>query len=284
MSTSTPEPIPMLLYHSISDTPSRWISPLTVSPAAFARHLDLIADSGRAVVTVSELLRGLDGRRPMPRRPIVITFDDGFADNLTVAAPLLAARDMVATVYLTTGALGGASPGGDRMLGWPQVAELAAAGHEVGAHTHRHPELDLVSAAFARQEITRCKHAIEDRLGAPVESFAYPFGYSSPMVRDLVAEAGYGSACSVKNALTSTAPPRFQIPRLAVGARMPDRHLQRWLAGKGAPVGRSGERTVSRGWRAWRLARSVGRAPRVWPQATSDSADISTGPVTKDWY
>jgi hypothetical protein len=72
--------IPILRYHSVSTDPAGWIAPLSVSPATFADHVDLIAASGRTAMTVSELSAALTGRRPLPRRPIVITFDDGFAD------------------------------------------------------------------------------------------------------------------------------------------------------------------------------------------------------------
>lgn len=223
-------------------------------------------------MTMSQLRAALDGRIPIPHRPVVITFDDGFADTLITAAPLLAARHLVATVYLTTGAIGAESPGGDRMLDWSQVHELAAAGHEVGAHTHRHPELDMVDSSLAQWEIAHCKRVIEDNLGVGVGAFAYPFGYSSPAVRRMVAETGYSSACCVKNALSSAADSRFQMPRLTVGAAKRDRSLALWLAGSGAPIGRNGERAVSRAWGLWRWTRSRRRTPPVWTAAKPGSS------------
>lgn len=260
-----PEPIPILLYHSVSDDPSSWISRLAVTPRAFARHLDALSAAGRTPLTISHLREGLAGRLPMPDRPVAITFDDGFADTLTLAAPLLAERRMVATVYVTTATVGGVSPGGDRMLDWAQVGELAARGHEIGAHSHRHPELDMVPLDVARREVGQCKEILECHLGGAVDSFAYPFGYSSAAVRDLVREAGYRSACSVKNAFSSGTDPGLQIPRLTVGAATGDARLARWLGGGGAPVGRRGERPVSRAWQAWRWTRSRWREPELWP-------------------
>jgi peptidoglycan/xylan/chitin deacetylase (PgdA/CDA1 family) len=261
------QPIPILLYHSVSDEPSSWISRLTVRPRAFARHLDAVRAAGRTPLTISHLCEGLAGRLPLPDRPVAITFDDGFADTMTVAAPLLAERRMVATVYLTTATIGGTSPGGDRMLDWSQVGDLTALGHEVGGHSHRHPELDMVSADVARREVWQCKQTLEERLGHAVPSFAYPFGYSSPAVRSMVRDAGYWSACSVKNAISSGDDPSYQIPRLTVGAATSDARIARWLGGEGAPVGRRGERSVSRAWQVWRWTRSRWREPQTWHEA-----------------
>ena len=101
--------IPILRYHSVSANPDPWIAPYAVAPATFARHVDLITASGRTAMTVSELCAALTGRIPLPHRPIVITFDDGFAD-FAYAARVLSEHYLPSTVYLTTGALRGRVP------------------------------------------------------------------------------------------------------------------------------------------------------------------------------
>lgn len=256
-------PIPVLLYHSVADDPSSWISGFTVTPRTFARHLDAVVESGRTALTVPQLREALATGR-LPERPVLITFDDGFADTLTAAAPALLARNLIATVYVTTGVVGGISPGGDAMLDWSQITDLVAMGHEIGAHSHSHPELDMLRDRDARREVTVCKNVLEEKLGREMSSFAYPFGYSNPAVRRMVAEAGYASACSVKNALSSAADPAHEIARLTVTPRTSDSRLRMWLTGTGAPVGRVKERLITRGWRTWRSTRSRWVTPASW--------------------
>ena len=78
--------IPILLYHSVSADPAGWIAPYAVTPQVFARHVDLIVESGRTPMTVSELRRALYGRTALPSKPVVVTFDDGFADFAEASA------------------------------------------------------------------------------------------------------------------------------------------------------------------------------------------------------
>lgn len=259
--------IPVLLYHAVADRPSHFIAPYTARPATFRRHLDMVAATGATTLTVSGLVTALR-TGTLPPRAVLVTFDDGYRDTLTVAAPALAERGMVATTYLTTGVVGAQSPGGDPMLTWAQVGELAAHGHEIGAHSHTHPQLDTLSTPALRPEIAGSRARLRERTGLPIDSFAYPHGYSDARVRRAVREAGFTSACSVKNALSSPGDPPFTLSRLMVLATTTDVEVGGWLAGRGAPVGRADERWLTRGWRWARRARAhVGSAPVGWPGA-----------------
>lgn len=249
-------PIPVLLYHAIGTERSSWIAPFTVSAATFARHLELIANSGRTGLTVDELHQALTADTPLPASPVVITFDDGFAEVAEVAAPLLAKWRLPATIFLTTGYLDGRSPGGDRMLSWAAARELLAEGFEIGAHSVSHPQLDTLPIAAARHEIVCSGRELEDRLDAPIRSFAYPHGYSSPAVRRLVREAGYESACAVHNAFSHVDDRTHAIARLTVTADTTDEQLERWLAGEGARIAGSRDRAATRAWRCARRLRT----------------------------
>ena len=98
--------VPILLYHSVAEEPSEFIAPYTVSPATLGRHLDAVAATGATTLTVSDFLAAR-AAGTLPARPVLVTFDDGYRDTLTVAAPALAERGMVATTYITTGVVGG---------------------------------------------------------------------------------------------------------------------------------------------------------------------------------
>ena len=193
---------------------------------------------------------------------MLVTFDDGYRDTLTNAAPALVERGMSATTYVTTGVVGSVSPGGDPMLTWPQIGELAGMGHEIGAHSQTHPQLDTLSCRPMRREIAGSRARLQAGTGLPIESFAYPHGYSDARVRRAVREAGFTSAASVKNALSPPDDPLFTLARLMVMTTTTDDEFAGWLAGRGVPVGRDDERLLTRGWRWYRRARARVGAPR----------------------
>jgi peptidoglycan/xylan/chitin deacetylase (PgdA/CDA1 family) len=249
--------VPILLYHSVSDDPASWIRRFAVTPEAFRAHLALVAEHGAEALTVSGFVDALaHGPEALPARPVLITFDDGFADFHEHALPALADRGLASTLYVTTGFLGRRTgPGeasGERMLDWRQLAEVRDAGVEIGGHTHSHPQLDTLRPARAGDEVVRCKSLLEERLGVAVGSFAYPHGYFGPRVRRLVVEAGYSSACGVKNAFSSPGDDPFSLARLTVEATTPPSRIAAWLAGEGADSAWTSERVRTRAWRLYR--------------------------------
>src|SRR5205823_843010 len=172
---------------------------------------------------------------------------------------------LVSTLYVATGLLPGGpdAPVDDgiasHMLDWPQLAGLREAGVEIGAHSHTHPHMATLGSARAGEEIRRSKALLESAIDAPVDTFAYPHGYSSARVRRLVRDAGFRGACGVKNALSSPRDDRFALARLMIGADTSADDVERWLRREGAPAGRSGEGLRLRAWRAYRRARALVR-------------------------
>ena len=267
--------LPVLLYHSITDDASSEVTRFAIAPKVFEEHMRHLAEEGYSSMTVTEFLPVLlsqaspgDRSGVLPDRPVLVTFDDGFRDFLTTAVPIMQRHGIVATLYATTGFMGddgapGANRSGDEMLSWRELAEVAGQGVEVGGHTHSHPMLDTLPHAAARDEITRCKALIEERTGAPVASFAYPHGYSSAWVRRVVAEAGYTSACAVKNAMSHTGDDPFAIARLMLEATHTRSDFLRMLSGDGVPVARPRDRWKTRGWRAARRGLAAGHRLRA---------------------
>ena len=213
--------VPILMYHEISPA-GETDSCLAVSPGAFAGQLAYLHEAGFQTVTagrLAEVLAGSPGG--LPDRAIVITFDDGFEDFHRRALPLLDQYGYTATVFVTTGWVQDAGPHAagqrpGRMLSWSQVAEVAQAGMEVGAHSWQHPQLDQLPGAALREELYASKAQLEDRLGRPVPGLAYPFGYSSTRVRRIAREAGHHYGCAVSNALLNPAADLLALPRLTV--------------------------------------------------------------------
>ncbi|MEU3663652.1 polysaccharide deacetylase family protein [Streptomyces sp. NPDC032940] len=246
------------------DEPPDWIAEFTVGPREFAAHLDAIVDSGRTPVTIGAVADHFAGRAPLPPRPVLLTFDDGFADLPGPTAEALADRSLPATAYLTTGAV---TPGGRSllppapMMTLGQAAELERAGMEIGSHTVTHAQLDTLSGKALAYELRVSKDMLEDALGRPVRHLAYPHGYNSPRVRAMSARAGYETATAVRHALSSDRDERYRIARLIVRRGHTVADVRAWLSGGGARVApyRDGPRTV--GWRWYRRARAVVRGP-----------------------
>jgi peptidoglycan/xylan/chitin deacetylase (PgdA/CDA1 family) len=126
-----------------------------------------------------------------------LTFDDGFLDNLQILAPLLAAEGVPATVFVPTGWLGQTHPYAPqtRVMTADEVLELRSHGVEIGSHTHGHPDLSTLDGDAVLEELRRGKRELEDLLGEPVETLAYPFGRADAGTREAARAAGFVAAC-----------------------------------------------------------------------------------------
>lgn len=253
--------VPILMYHSVTDSPNKETRPLAVRTSDFTDQLAYLKDGGFTPLTVAELVGSLHGTGPtMPDRPVVITFDDGYADFHTEALPVLDRFGFSSTVFLTSGWVDDAGPWAagrplDRMLSWSQAREAAAHGAEIAGHSHSHPQLDQLDDRDLRQELRRNKGLLEDRIGQPVTTMAYPYGYSSPRVRREVRKAGYWAACSVNNAIAAEGHDLLAIPRLTVGRSTTMRKFQLAMEGRGVPLLYLKERALTKGYAVVRRTR-----------------------------
>ena len=255
--------VPILMYHSVTDRPGAETRGLAVRPRDLADQLAHLRDAGFTPLTFADLTRTWRDNWPaLPPRPVVITFDDGYADFHTTALPILDQFGFAATVFVTTGWLADAGPHAagrplDRTLTWSQLKEAAAHGVELAGHSHSHPQLDQIDAAALREELTLNKALLEDEIGTPVTTMAFPYGYSNARVRRTVAAAGYEAACSVDNAVADRSHDRFSVPRLTVGRGTTLATFQAAVAGKGVSALYLKERTLSNGYLVVRRTRSA---------------------------
>jgi peptidoglycan/xylan/chitin deacetylase (PgdA/CDA1 family) len=256
--------VPVLGYHSISDEYRDGTLRWSVSPADFDEQMALILARGHTPLTVSRYAAALRGEAPLPPRPVLITFDDGFADLAETALPVLIRYGLRATAYVITSRLGvQPPPGGDPTLCWDRLRELRTYGVEIGSHSRTHHALDCLRPRELRLEIARSRRELEDGLQASVSSFAYPYGYHSPAVRRAVRAAGYSSACAVKNALSHEEDDVFAIARVLIERRTGAAALETLLDGDGWPLAWRGEHLRTRGWRAYRRVRHFVHSARA---------------------
>jgi peptidoglycan/xylan/chitin deacetylase (PgdA/CDA1 family) len=146
----------------------------------------------------------------------------------------------------------------DKMLTRAQVRALAAAGIEIGAHTHSHPELDQLPDAMLRRELGDSRALLEDCIGAPVRALAYPFGYSTPRVRLVARAAGYRRAAGVRNVRATSSDNLFMLPRLTIRRRTNQTDFAAIMAGADGRIFRR-DRLLTAGWASVRGVRRAGK-------------------------
>ncbi|CCK31209.1 polysaccharide deacetylase [Streptomyces davaonensis JCM 4913] len=254
--------VPILMYHAVSSEPSDATRGLSVSPEAFAEQMAVIAELGLSPVGTADLAACWRHGRPLPARPVLVTFDDGYEGVHRHALPVLAKHGFPATLFVTTGWLRGPYDTGgalDTMLDWDQVRELAAAGVEIGGHSHTHPQLDQLPDDALRRELILCKEIVSDQLGTVPASFAYPYGYSSRRVRETVRETGYAQALAVGNGLARRRQGPYALRRVTVRRSTGAEEFQRLVEGRAITRTFARDLALTKGYAMVRRARQVRR-------------------------
>lgn len=207
----------ILTYHAVESGPP----PLFVEPAVFEAHLQVLSDAGAVVLTLSSLARRLrDGS--LPDRAVALTFDDAFASVVSEALPRLRRRGWPATVYCVAGHLGGtndwptqpAAVPRRRLASADELAELAAAGFEIGAHTLTHPPLSQLSGDALHKEVVDCQHRLEAIVGQPVRTFACPYGDCPQGAARQLLERTYDAVCITALDTVGPAADPYALPRV----------------------------------------------------------------------
>ncbi|GHF81717.1 polysaccharide deacetylase family protein [Streptomyces griseosporeus] len=255
-------PVPILMYHAVAAGPNSATRALSVAPEAFAEQMALLGDRGLTPVTTATLAACWRSGAPLPERPVLITFDDGYEGVHRHALPVLAEHGFPATLFVSTGWLRGAHDTGgalDTMLDWDQVRELAASGVEIGGHSHTHPQLDQLDDMRLRRELTRCRDIVAGELGALPVSFAYPYGYSSRRVRQAVRDAGFAQALAVGNALAHRRQGPYALRRVTVRRGTGIDEFARLVEGRAITRTFARDRVLTKGYAMVRRARQIRR-------------------------
>lgn len=193
----------VLCYHAVSE---RWPADLSVTPDALERQVGALLRRGYRAVTFAEAVAAGEGRR------LAVTFDDAYRSVRERALPILDRLGVPATLFVPTAYVGDERPmswpGVDRWLGGEHesellclgvegLADLRGHGWEIGAHTHTHPRLTTLAAEDLAAELERPRALLEQWLGAPCTTLAYPYGDVSPAVVTAAGAAGYEAAASL---------------------------------------------------------------------------------------
>lgn len=204
--------VPILMYHLVNTPPPGTPnSELWVPAAAFRAHMQALADAGYRGVTLDALLDNWQHRVALPRKPVVVSFDDGYGSQVRNAMPIL------------------------RRLGWPgvlnlevknlsiaggitkaQVRRLIAAGWEIDAHTLTHLDLTTLDPAAVRHEVGGSRAALRRDFHVPVDNFAYPAGRYDATAEAAVRAAGFRAAVTTDPGLAHMDDDRAALPRVRV--------------------------------------------------------------------
>lgn len=255
--------VPILMYHAVGHRPADAVYGLSVSPGAFRAQMEILAGRGFTPLTTAALGECWRLRRPLPPRPVLITFDDGYEGVHRHALPVLAEHGFVATVFVSTGWLRGAHDEGgapDTMLDWGQVREIASTGVEIGGHSHTHPQLDQIDDTALRAETVRCREIITGELGGSPVSFAYPYGYSGRRVRHAVRAAGFAQSLAVGNGLARRRQGPYALERVTVRRSTGTAAFARLVEGRAVTRAFLVDRALSQGFAVVRGARRARRA------------------------
>jgi peptidoglycan/xylan/chitin deacetylase (PgdA/CDA1 family) len=202
--------VPILMYHVIADPPpgAAWPA-LYVSPSELEQQVAWLDRNGYEAVTLSAVWHNWHGRAALPRRPVVLTFDDGYRSVRSAALPILRRHGWPAVLNLKLGNLEpGSFTDGD-------VRALIAARWEIGAHTFTHPDLRGLDAAALEREIGGSRAEIQRRFGIRVDFFCYPAGRYDERVITAVRRAGFvGATTTIEGFATARRP--FELKRIRV--------------------------------------------------------------------
>lgn len=219
--------IPILMYHEVA--PREQLEELArktqrgylLAAEEFERHIAALAAAGFESVSLDALVRP-----PAAARPVVITFDDGYAGNFRHAFPILQRHGYTATFFVVTNKIG--LP---HMLAWDELREMAGHGMSIESHTANHRLLSRLDEAALREELAGSKQAIEQHLGRPVRYVSLPSGDSNPAYPALAQACGYLGGCGSRPGWNDPHTDRWHWRRLAVKADLPAAQLVRLLSG-----------------------------------------------------
>ena len=207
----TTKGVPVLNYHQVEEKDG---NPLTLWPDQFEAQMDYLAAEGYTTITIDEMMDALENGTPLPEKPVIITFDDGYADNYEYAYPILKKYGFKATIFLIYD-FTNTYP---NYLTWEQINEMKASGLiHFESHTMTHANLSkLTSRDELRHEIADSRIALSEKLGREISYIAYPGGRVTNDVEEITRAAGYRGGFTVHYGLSTPTEGAYQMDRIPI--------------------------------------------------------------------
>lgn len=199
--------VPVLAYHKVNNDKSMY----SVSPLEFEQQMRYLSEQGYTAISLHEYAQAMRQQQPLPAKPIVLTFDDGYENNYTTALPIMEKYGMRGTVFIISGYV--TFP---EYLTWEQIRAMQARGTEIGSHTFSHVNLGTLSPEEQEYQLAESKREIEYRLQQPVEFLAYPFGGFTSDTQQALKKLGYWGACTGEAGLNQDLAAPYTLKRINV--------------------------------------------------------------------
>lgn len=207
--------LPVLMYHyirTVTDPRDKLGYNLSVTPKDFEQQMRYLAENKFTTVTPDDLVKAWQGQGSLPQKSVLLTFDDGYQDFYDQAFPVLKKYNLKATLFVVTGFVGDKQ---HRYVTWDEIAEMDRSGLvTMASHTLTHASLP--KSKNAKGEIADSKKIMEDFVGHPVGTFAYPYGAFNDSTAALVQKAGYDMAFTTQGGATMSYQKRFVLPRVRI--------------------------------------------------------------------
>lgn len=201
----------VLMYHSISKNKG----PTTVDPENFEKQLKYLKNNHYQFITLEELL----GQRVGSKR-VLITFDDGYKDLLTVVLPILKKINIPATAFIHTSRFSANLGNNFPLLNWEEIRELSQNGMAIGNHSHTHLDLKKFSPGELASEIKNSEEIFKKELGSITKVFAYPGGKYNALVVQFLRQHNYEMAFTIDEGVVLKNDDRFKLKRIGVGGEV----------------------------------------------------------------
>lgn len=206
-----PEGFPILEYHTVTNNPLPESEIYNVPPAEFSAQLDYLQENGYTTITLNDFIMACRYGKTLPEKPIILTFDDGYADNYSEMLPILEAHGMTAVIFVITNQLG--KPG---YLSFWQLKDLQKRGIEIGSHTADHLPLVTLSGEFLDNQIRISKIFLEWNGLDPIGSMSYPNGVYSPEIIEMLKAENYLSAVTGEAGLNTLETDPYKLKRVHI--------------------------------------------------------------------
>lgn len=211
--------VPILMYHRVAVLHGDEVGTeldLTVDPQEFGLQMQWLADNGYQTITQLQLFNALMQGAPLPDKPVLVTFDDGYRGIATLAAPIMARHGFVGTAYVISDRIARKPKAAPSWMTWGHLRGLEAQGWDIGSHTVDHREIPGLSPTDASHELRQSRFKLERILGHPVQWFCYPAGRVDAAAVEEVRKAGYVLATTTANGRTLSAQRPLELPRIRV--------------------------------------------------------------------
>jgi len=213
--------VPILVYHyveNVTDLRDTIRKSLNTNPQIFIKQIETLKNAGYTFITPRELMDIMDGKMFRPKKPVILSFDDGYRDFYTDVFPILKKYQAKAVAYIVSGFLDKPN-----YMFTSELKEIAKSGLvEIGAHTTEHISLKGISLDVAKNEIEKSKKALEKLLNISIVSFAYPDGQFDDQSAKLVQDAGFRSAASTIHGLDVNHENKYFLYRIHPGENIDD--------------------------------------------------------------